>query len=112
MIDITILNYLEKELSVPVFMEKPSEDIPKEYVILDRTGSSKANHLLSATIAFQSYAESKYEAAKLNEELKSVVKKMVELDEVAGVKLNSDYNFTDTTTKEYRYQAVFDINHY
>ena len=26
--------------------------------------------------------------------------------------LNSDYNFTDTETKEYRYQAVFDINYY
>lgn len=53
-----------------------------------------------------------YDAAKLNEELKEVVENMIELDEISNVQLNSDYNFTDTTTKEYRYQAVFDINHY
>lgn len=53
-----------------------------------------------------------YEAAVLNEELKEVIESMIELDEISKIKLNSDYNFTDTTTKEYRYQAVFDINHY
>ena len=111
MIETITLNHLKAHMSVPVHTQKPS-NAPKRYVMIDKTGSGESNHLPSATIAFRSYAESKYEAAKLNEELKSVVKKMVELDEVAGVKLNSDYNFTDTTTKEYRYQAVFDINHY
>ncbi|SDQ04437.1 hypothetical protein SAMN04487752_0319, partial [Carnobacterium viridans] len=50
--------------------------------------------------------------ALLNEELKEVVENLILLNEISGVRLNSDYNFTDTTTKEYRYQAVFDINHY
>ncbi|KZK42749.1 Phage-associated protein [Lactococcus cremoris] len=53
-----------------------------------------------------------YEAAKLNEKLKEVVEQLIELNEISNVSLNSDYNFTDTETKEYRYQAVFDINHY
>ncbi len=53
-----------------------------------------------------------YEAAVLNEEVKEAVEGMITLDEVSKVSLNSDYNFTDTTTKEYRYQAVFDINYY
>ena len=26
--------------------------------------------------------------------------------------LNSDYNFTDVTTKKYRYQAVYDLKYY
>jgi len=34
------------------------------------------------------------------------------LNEIGKVKLNSDYNFTDTVTKQYRYQAVYDISHY
>jgi hypothetical protein len=34
---------------------------------------------------------------------------LIERDEVTKVTLNSNYNFTDTTTKEYRYQAVFDL---
>lgn len=111
MIEIIVLNYLKNNLSVPAYVEKPTNK-PKRYVVLDKIGSSKENHLLSSTIAFQSYAESKYEAALLNEEVKEVVENMIVLDEIAGVTLNSDYNFTDTTTKEYRYQAVFDFNHY
>ena len=52
-----------------------------------------------------------YEAAKLNEELKEAIFKLRWSKEVGGVKLNSDYNFTDTRTKKYRYQAVFDITY-
>lgn len=111
MIEIIVFNYLKNNLSVPTYVEKPTQK-PQRYVVIDKIGSSKENHLLSSTIAFQSYAESKYQAAFLNEQVKEAVENMIQLDEIAGVSLNSDYNFTDTTTKEYRYQAVFDINHY
>ena len=53
-----------------------------------------------------------YEAAALNELVKTAADSLVTLDEIASAKLNSDYNFTDTTTKRYRYQAVYDIKHY
>lgn len=111
MIELIILNHLDKHLTVPTFTEKPS-NAPKRYVVIDKTGSAKVNHLPSATIALQSYAESKYEAAILNNELKNAVEQMVNLDEIRGLTLNGDYNFTDTTTKEYRYQAVYDIKYY
>lgn len=32
--------------------------------------------------------------------------------EISGVKLDRDYNFTDTTTREYRYQAIYDLTYY
>lgn len=111
MIELVIKNYLDGHLSVPSFFERP-EDPPGAYVLLEKTGSAKRNYLPSATFAFQSYAPSMYEAAVLNEEVKSAAEGMIALDEISAVNLNSDYNFTDTTTKEYRYQAVFDINHY
>ena len=47
-----------------------------------------------------------------NEIVKNAVENLIGLDEIRGISLNGDYNFTDTTTKEYRYQAVFDIGHY
>lgn len=106
-----VYNYLKDVLPVPVYTELPKEK-PQRFVVLDKIGSSKENHLSSSTIAFQSYAESKFQAALLNEQVKEAVENMIILDEVSRVELNSDYNFTDTTTKEYRYQAVFDINHY
>ena len=34
------------------------------------------------------------------------------LPEIGAVHLNSDYNFTDTAAKRYRYQAVFDVTYY
>ena len=34
---------------------------------------------------------------------------MAESTNIFKSSLNSDYNFTDTSTKKYRYQAVYDI---
>lgn len=111
MIEVIIKKYLDGHLSVPSFLEYPNKK-PKRFVVFEKTSSDKSNHLPSATFAFQSYAESMYESAKLNEEVKEVIENMIELDEIRSIKLNSDYNFTDATTKEYRYQAVFDIKYY
>src|SRR5690625_958884 len=108
MIEIITLDYLSEKLSVPVYTEKPS-DAPQRYVLIDKTGSGESDHLPDATIAFQSYAESLYQAALLNKELKDIMKNIIELNEIRGITLNSDYNFTDVRTKEYRYQAVYNI---
>lgn len=79
MIEVIIKNYLAEKLSVPV------------------------------VLAIQSYAPSMYEAARLNERVKAAMDSAAELDAVSASRLNSDYNFTDTTTKRYRYQAVYDL---
>ena len=52
-----------------------------------------------------------YEAALLNREVIEKMKNMITLDEIFKVKLNSDYNFTDPSTKKYRYQCIFDITY-
>lgn len=111
MIELTIKKHLDTVLDVKAFLEKPSASTGK-YVVFEKTGSGKRNHLPTATFAFQSYAKSLYEAMELNARVKEAVEGLIELDDIRSVRLNSDYNFTDTTTKEYRYQAVFDINYY
>lgn len=110
MIELIIKQYLDSKLSVPVYLQR--QNMLPPFVLFEKTGSSLTNLLPSSTFAFQSYGLSLYDAAKLNMEVKRAVIDMIELDEIAGVRLNSDYNFTDTETKEYRYQAVFDIRHY
>lgn len=113
MIEILVRDYLKHELDVPVYMEKPkNEELPKRCVFLEKTGSSEADHVCRATVAIQSYAESMHEAAVLNESVKEAMKGIVALPQVGKVRLNSDYNFTDTREKKYRYQAVFDLVHY
>src|SRR5690554_4372711 len=111
MIEIIVLNHLESKLSESVHLEKPSAET-KSYVVIEKTSSGKTNHLPSATFAFQSYGTSLYKALELNERVKRAVEGLIELNEIRGVSLNSDYNFTNTLTKEYRYQAVFDIRYY
>jgi hypothetical protein len=111
MIEIIIKTHFDSALDVDVYFEQP-ETVPESFVLIEKTGSGRTNKLNSSTFAFQSYAGSMYEAASLNEQVKAAAESLVTLDEIASVKLNSDYNFTDTETKRYRYQAVYDIKHY
>lgn len=111
MIEITILDHLNAALAVPVVLEKP-DPITGPFVFFEKTGSGKSNRLPSSTFAFQSYGTSLYEAAALNDAVKAAVESLVTLDEIGSVRLNSDYNFPDTTYKKHRYQAVFDVSHY
>ncbi|CYU93004.1 phage protein [Streptococcus suis] len=108
MIEVITLNFLTEHLSVPVYTEH-QEEMPECFVIFEKTSGGKKNHLNQATLAIQSYGQSLEEAAFLNEEVKTVVEKMIGLPSISKVELNSDYNFTDTETKRYRYQAVVDF---
>lgn len=111
MIEITVLNYLASVLPVAVVMEVP-ESPPERFVLLKKADGGKENHLPYAMFTAQSYGQTLLEAAELNEQVKTAMEKITELDEISGCYLNSDYNFTDTASKRYRYQAVFDIYHY
>lgn len=111
MVEKIILDYLNTKLEVPAYMEEKPE-MPKEYVLIEKTGGGIANHIRNATLAIQSYSFSKYEAAQLNEKVKEVMENCIELDDICSCELNSDYDYTDTARKKYRYQAVFDIVHY
>ena len=108
MIEKIILDYLNEKLDVDVYLERP-EKAPTRYVLLEKTGGSRENYINSATVVIQSYAESMYEAASLNETVKKAMDEIIMLPSVLSSKLNSDYNFTDTARKEYRYQAVYDL---
>ena len=111
MIELIVRKYLISKLDIPVVLEH-QKNLPKRYVLLEKTSGKRNNYLNSSTIAIQSYAESLLEAAKLNEKIKNIMYDLVAVDEVSRVDLNSDYNFTDPETKQYRYQAIFDINYY
>lgn len=112
MIEKTLLDYLNIAADYPVHMEIP-QNPPTRFYILEKTGGSQTNHICNSTFVIQSYAESLYEAARMNEIIKEIMLyESIENDEIASVRLNSDYNFTDSATKRYRYQAVFDITHY
>ena len=112
MIEKTLLDYLKTALTpVPVYCEVPAE-VPAKYVVLERTGGSMENHIYESTFAFKSYAPSMLEAATLDASVVNALLASTSLAVISAARLNSHYNYTDTTTKEYRYQAVFDFVHY
>ncbi len=108
MIELTILNYLQGALSVPCYMETPF-DVPASYVRIQKTGGGRQDHIQNATLALQSIAPTLYEAAQLNEAVKAAMDSLQPGNGVFAAELNSDYEFTNTTTKQYRYQAVYDV---
>lgn len=111
MIEKIVLNYLKDTLPVQAYMEEEPE-MPEEYVLIEKTGSGEENFIKEAQIVIQSYSTSLYGAAMLNEEVKEKMKRIIVLDDITRCELNSDYEYTDTSRKKYRYQAVFDITHY
>ena len=113
MIETIVIDYLKGKTSAG---NNVDAEIPEERsdtcIVVEKTGSMTENHITTSTIAVQSYGKHMLDAIRLNEEVKEIMEQLPELDKVSSCKLNSDYNFTDQTTKQYRYQAVYVITHY
>lgn len=111
MIEKIVKEYLELYIDVPVYLEIPA-DPDEMYVAIERTSGGEENYIESATLAIKSVSfKSLYNAAELNEQVKKAMRNIVNETKIMKCKLNTDYNFTDTVTKAYRYQAVFNINY-
>ena len=111
-----ILEYLSEQMSVPVLMEVPevpSEDfptMPERFIVLEKVGGGMTDYIGRGSIAVQSYSLiSLYDAAELDDEMRTAMFGILERPEISGIKLASNYNHTDTRTKRYRYQSVFDF---
>ncbi|MBQ9031864.1 MAG: hypothetical protein IJ106_10495 [Parasporobacterium sp.] len=115
MIEIIVLNYLLDQdidgIGENVFLEVP-EDPPARYIVIEKTGSGRENRISNASFAVQSIsANSLLEAASTNEAVKAAMDVFAEnSDKIYSCRLDTDYNFTNTATKEYRYQAVFNLH--
>ena len=111
MIEEIIRDYLLNVLDVPVYADVPA-DPENSCVVIERTGGSEAEHIRSATIAVQSYGPRKTAAAELHEQVLSLLPDIATGIKVSSCVLNAEYDYTDTQTKRYRYQAVFDLVYY
>ena len=113
MIEKVILNHLMEKLNMTdVYPEVPRDNIPAEFVVIDKTGGGEANQIWNSQVAVQSYGPTLLDAAALNVRVKAAMKTLTIHPDVSRCHLETEYNFTDTETKRYRYQAVYDITHY
>lgn len=113
MIEKIVRSYLKGKLGIDVYMEKPegSFDDLIPFVTVEKAGGYGQNHIAHATISIRSYGKTLYKASELNEKVKKAMDGITGTANVSACSLNSDTNFTDTTTKQYRYQAVFNITY-
>ena len=116
MIEAIVLNYLLSQdiegIGQNVYLEVPEEK-PERYILIEKTGSDRANRIDTASFAVQSLsANSLLEAATINDAVKNVMDVFADNSpDIYSCKLDTDYNFTNPATKEYRYQAVYNINY-
>ena len=119
MIEEIIYSYLNDNASVPWFAMRPPtngdhmEIASESYGLFEKTNSSKADHVTTSTFAFQSYAPTLLEAAQISAELRELIEALPGVTtEVSKAQLSGEYNFTNTASKQPRYQAVFSLVHF
>jgi hypothetical protein len=110
MIETIILQHMA-EATTPWYLMRP-KNVPNKYGLIEKTGSSRENHLYRSTFAFQSYAPTLEAAAEISAEARELMDTLPEEPGVSGVRFDTEYNFTDPETRQPRYQAVFVVYHY
>ncbi len=118
-VELIVKRYLEEKVDVPVLLTKPTDQSMKDYCLVEKTGGGKREDFLNrSTIIVQSYGETMQDAALLNDLVKDEMQGngidkfgIASETEISKCSCNTDYNFTDKTRKEYRYQAVFDLHY-
>lgn len=110
MIEIYVMEWIRGKLpGIQVGVIDQDAKTPARIVIERTGGGTIQNHVRTATIAVQSYGPSRYEAALLHERVLESMPGIVENGNISACTLNAEYDFPDYTTKENRYQAVFNI---
>lgn len=101
--------YLNNNLDgVQAFGDEP-QPAPDFFVTVEQVGGGEDNHITRADLAVQSWAPTRAEAAELNRTVIEIMKNAVEESAISKCHLDTTYNFTDTTKKRPRYQAVFEV---
>lgn len=106
-----LIEFLSGELAasgIPVSGDVPSPR-PERFVTVEKTGSSEKDRITKATLAVQSWAKTRAEADSLNEQVKALLRCAVGRKDIMRCHLETDYNYTDTTTNRARYQAVYNV---
>lgn len=114
-----IINYLAKSeipgIEENVYAERPV-DRKDAFILIWRTGGSTANHIRSYLMITEVCVRrdeanglTKLYAAEIFEKLLQAMEQIAESTPIYGCHKNSDYDATDQNSKEYRYQALWQI---
>lgn len=105
---IEYLSGMEPLTGIPVSGSVP-HPMPAKFITVEQTASNRIDLISSSTIVVESWAETRAEAAALNEIVKGLMDAMPSESEISQSSLDTDYNYPDLETNHPRYQAVYNI---
>lgn len=108
MIEEIVINYLT-ERGFDVYAEVPVNP-SRSYVVIQRSSGNYTNQIRHIGMYTESRSRnSKLEAARIHEAVIEAMRDIRNHTEIFRCELNADYDAAMTSTKEYRYQALWDI---
>lgn len=112
-IEKVVNEYLQEALEMDEVYNEDPDGIEPPYVVIEKTGAGQENLINRSTLAIKSYGASLYETILLNDQVKAAMDVIDSaILQISDSSLDSDYDYSDTAKKRYRYQAVYNLIHY
>lgn len=92
---------------VPVYLETP-KTLPKKFIVFTLIDRGKENRINEVTLEFMSYADSKFEAASLDETLREAMEEIVTYPDIS-CRFGGGNDNPDNTLKKHRYRCYFNL---
>ena len=111
-VEVSIISGLGTVLDVTVYADVP-KNRPDSFVTVERTGGGRDAYGLidRPTIAVQSWAKTRYEAAQLANTVDAVMHSLVGYDGITSVVTNTITNFPSSDGVP-RYQGLYEITNH
>lgn len=110
LIETTIRNYLiEKIPNVPIEVEVPENE--SKFVVFRVIDRGKTDLINAVTVEFYSYGESKFEAAELDDLLRTAMEEIVELNSIFSSRIGGGNDDYDEELKKNRYRTYFNLTY-
>lgn len=95
--------------NVSVCLEIP-KNMPEKFIVFQRVDMGREDYIEAVTLEFCSYADSKYEAALLDESLRDAMDSMHSTTDIS-CKISGGDDDMDTSLKKYRYRCYYNLHH-
>lgn len=110
MFETIVKEYLDTafaESGIPVYLEIPN-DLPEKFIVFQRMDIGKENHIDAITLEFSAYADSKYDAALLDESLREAMDELHNTTDIT-CHLGGGNDNQDSVLKKYRFRSYFNL---
>lgn len=112
MIEVTIKDYLQRELNnIPVLFERPKNK-PNKYVIIHELDAGKVNQVPAITLEFIIGAKTYYSARELCGQVRHLLEMSIQLPTISHAGIGGENGGYDESNSDYEYDLIFNFIHY